>query len=90
MAKRTQPVVDLLMAARPRPEEHLERRQGERVRTTQPWALAEDRGDAARLAREGLLGDGEDSRDDTGAAGRDVDVEAGQGERCPAGVVWSA
>ena len=76
MAKRTQPVVDRLMAARPRPAEHLERRQGERVRATPPWARAEDRGDSACLAREGLLGEGGDARDDTGAAGRGVGAEA--------------
>jgi len=78
VAKRTQPVVDMLMAARPRHKEHLERRQGAREHATQPWARGEDRGDSACLAREGLLGDGGDSRDDTGAAGRDVDVEAGK------------
>ena len=78
MAKRPQPVVDRLLAARPRHEEHLERRQGGRGRATQPWALAADRGVDARLAREGLIGDGGDARDDTGAARRGVGAEAGE------------
>ncbi len=77
MAKRTQPVVDRLLAARPRHAEPLQRRQSARGRATPPRARADDRGDDAWLAREGLLGEGGDSRDDTDAASRDVDVEAG-------------
>jgi RNA polymerase primary sigma factor len=65
------------MAARPRHAEHLERRQDARVRP-RPGHGPKTAADSARLAREGLLGEGGDSRDDTGAAGRDVDVEAGK------------
>ena len=63
------------MAARSRPAERLKRRQGTRVRATQAWALAEDRGDDARLAREDRGGAGGDA---TGAAGRGVGAEAGE------------
>ena len=63
------------MAARPRPAERLKRRQGTRVRAPQAWALAEDRGDDARLAREDRGGAGGDA---TSAAGRGVGAEAGE------------
>ena len=66
------------MAARSRPAERLKRRQGTRVRAPQAWALAEDRGADARLAREDRGGAGGDFRDATGAAGRGVGAEAGE------------